>query len=189
MEKKLGKVGPLVKKNLLQYSESMCFEQARQEWIFVRHIVGLDEDFAHRCELCAQPLYRENFVIENIYNGEQLHLGCNCIYRFIQFAGTTNQEESNQYFNNRLNDLSQMQKLKGLYLEIVKTDQPINRYVIQFQKLLTNFLAVRGEQHLMMGLDNIKIIHQKYFNNADPSMKEVMRIFYALCMPKKIHRA
>ena len=50
-------------------------------------------------------------------------------------------------------------------------------------------LTARGERHLMMGLDNIKIIHQKYFNNADPSPKEVMRIFYALCIPKKIHRA
>lgn len=186
---RLGKVGPFVKGNLLKRSMSASFDEARQEWFFVRLMEGMEAGFSKHCELCGQCLYNENFIIENEYTQEQMKVGSTCIKRFLLLAGTSNQEDSNQYFKNKIDELKHMAKLKGLYLEVVKSKEPLPRYVNQFQRYLSNLLHNKGDFYLVEGLDNIKIIHQKYFGNTHPTDQEVMRIFYALHMPKKINRS
>lgn len=150
--------GPLVIKNLSKHSQSGSFEEAKTEWELVEGITSEDPKFTENCELCNSRLHKENWIIQNSNTGIFLRIGCDCIKRFIQFAGTSTQADSNTFFENKRKELNLESELQILYKEVIQLPLPPIKQANKFKKILLEFLAIRGKQNLINTPDGRKEI-------------------------------
>lgn len=149
---------PLVIKNLLKDSKSDNFEDAKTEWELVEGITSADHNFMENCELCNSRVYKENWIIQNSNTMAFLRIGCECVKRFIQFAGTSTQADSNTFFENKRKELHLESELQLLYKEVIQLPLPPSNQANKFKKKLLEFLELRGKKHLIDTHDGRKEI-------------------------------
>lgn len=167
------KPGPLVKKMLLIRSQSNEFEEAKQEWEFVAHIPNDSEEFVGNCELCNHKNYKENWLIQNQYTKAHLKIGSECIRRFIQFAGTASQADSNTFFDHKKKEMSTEIELIILYKEVIAATLPTARKANRFRKMLEELLRNRGQLFLLDTVEGRKEVLRNLFKVNKPSHKEI----------------
>jgi hypothetical protein len=165
--------GPLVKKTLLMRSQSEDFDQAKQEWEFIAHISKDSDEFVENCELCNHKNYRENWLIQNQYTQIPLKVGSDCIRRFIQFAGTASQADSNTFFDNKQKEMGSEIELLILYKEVIAAPLPTARKANRFKKTLQELLESRGQLFLLETNDGRKEVLKNLFKVRKPSHQEI----------------
>ncbi len=87
--------------------------------------------------------YKENWLILNTQTTALLKLGSDCITRFIQFAGTSSQVDSNTHFQNRQHEIHIEEDLKLLFIEVLRTVLPLKRRATRFVKLTNKLLKAK----------------------------------------------
>jgi len=165
--------GPLVIKTLLENSQSDIFEDAKQEWELITHISNESEDFVENCELCNHKNYKENWLIQNKHTLSLMKIGSDCIRRFIQFAGTSSQLDSNTFFDNKQKEMQVELELLVLYKEVIVATLPTARMANRFKKQLLALLEKRGQFHLLERVDGREELLGTIFKISNPSDKEV----------------
>ncbi|MFE8703963.1 hypothetical protein ACFYKX_25655 [Cytobacillus sp. FJAT-54145] len=164
--------GPLVIKNLIENSRSDLFEEAKTEWELVTYIPNDSEEFVENCELCNHRNYIANWLIQNPNTNALLKVGSDCIKRFIQFAGTSSQTDSNVFFENREKEIGKELELKVSYREVIATPLPTFRVANRFKKITLELLENRGQVHLLESPEGRLEIIQTLFKQQNPSKKE-----------------
>lgn len=164
--------GPLVKKILIENSKSDIFEEAKQEWELVTHVSSESEDFVENCELCNHRNYKENWLIQNTNTKLLLKVGSDCIKRFIQFAGTTSQGDSNTFFDNKQKEIEKELELRVFYREVIVGVLPLVRVANRFKKLTLELLERKGQLHLINTKEGRLEIIQSLYKEPNPSKKE-----------------
>lgn len=164
--------GPLVIKVLIENSMSDIFEEAKQEWELVTHIPSDSEDFVENCELCNHRNYKENWLIQNTNTKNLLKVGSECIKRFIQFAGTSSQADSNTFFDNKQKELNAELEIRTLYHEVIIQPLPTVRIANRFRKTTLELLEKRGQIHLLQTKEGRLEVLTSLFRRSEPSDKE-----------------
>ncbi|MFY3791683.1 hypothetical protein ACOQFO_08305 [Ureibacillus sp. MALMAid1270] len=180
------KPGPLVQKRILKNSISNDFENARTEWELVDHIPSDSKDFVENCQLCNHKNYKENWLIRNQQTNTSLKVGSDCITRFIQFAGTASQADSNLYFNQRKKEILIEESIKLLFREVIQSTLPLARQANKLKKSLSDLLEVKGKKNLLnsnegqkeilLNILKISNLTTKDFNNFADLLKNELPV-------------
>ncbi len=178
--------GPLVIKNIIENSLSDVFDDAKQEWEFVTHIPNDSGEFVENCELCNHRNYKENYLIQNQNTTALLKVGSDCIKRFIQFAGTASQADSNTFFENKLKEMEIETELRVLYMEVIAGILPTVRMANRFKKLTLELLEKRGQQHLISNESGRLEIIRSLYNQSNPSEKEQQHFGWLMSNPMSL---
>jgi hypothetical protein len=178
--------GPLVIKVLIENSLSDVFDEAKQEWELVTHIPADSEEFVENCELCNHRNYKENWLIQNQNTKALLKVGSDCIKRFIQFAGTSSQADSNTFFENKLKEMDIEVELKLSYFVVIEGLLPTVREANRFKKLTLQLLERKGQLHLIeSGFGRLEIIKNLY-KQSEPSNEEQIRFGWLMSEPSTL---
>ena len=164
--------GPLVVNNLVTSSLSDSFDEAKQEWELITHIPGDSAEFVENCELCNHRNYKENWLIHNPNTKTLLKVGSDCIKRFIQFAGTSSQADSNTFFENKQKEMEKELELKVFYREVIAAPLPTVRVANRFKKLTNELLEKRGQVHLLETSGGRLEIMQRLYQQPKPTENE-----------------
>lgn len=121
---------PLIRKNILAYSSSDDFEEARREWELSNIIDETDPDFVDHCEICNASGLEKNYQILNKYTEKTYLVGSSCIKRFIIFGDAQTQEESNAIFDRQIRKREAAKSLQYLLPKILEipTAHELNRF-------------------------------------------------------------
>lgn len=112
---------PRIKRLITENSLSDSYDEARTEWTLATVYVEGDEQFTDHCDLCNAAGLKTDFEIRNEGTGKSFLVGSTCIQRFIQFKGTSSQEESNALLNARARKHFLSRKLADLLPAILGT--------------------------------------------------------------------
>lgn len=175
--------GPLVIKNIIENSLSDDFEEAKKEWELVTHVPSDSDEFVENCQLCNHKNYVENWLIQNTNTKALLKVGSDCIRRFIQFAGTANQSDSNTYFENKQKEMDKELELRTSYIEVIATPLPTVRVANRFRKITMELLESRGQLHLLTTPKGQLELLQMLFRVQKPSDKEKLNFKWLMSDP------
>lgn len=153
--------GPLVRKTLINKSKSNDFDEAKTEWELIEHISSESHAFVENCQLCNHKNHLENWLIKNINTNHTLKIGSDCIRRFIQFAGTSNQADSNRFFQIKSTEILLESELQTLFKEVIQTRLPLARTANKFKRKLKDYLDAKGKYNLVHSSDGRKEIIDK----------------------------
>ena len=108
-------------------------------WELCDILANDDPDFTDHCDLCNTAGLETNFVIEYPRNHALLKVGSQCIKKFVRFKGILSQEDSNQYFNLKCDQLIAIRSLKqcldGLFEPVIK-----HYFVSDFRRICASIL-------------------------------------------------
>jgi len=178
--------GPLVTKNIIKNSLSNDFEEAKKEWELVTHISSESDEFVENCQLCNHKNYIENWLIQNTNTKALLKVGSDCIRRFIQFAGTANQHDSNTFFAIKEKEIGKELELRTSYKEVIGSPLPTVRAANRFRKLCKELLESRGQIYLLATIDGQYEVIQQLFRVNTPTEKEKKNFEWLMHDPPKL---
>lgn len=133
-----------VVRTLIDCSLASDFDGAKAEWELYGNVDRDSRDFKENCELCGAKLHKTNWVIQNPNTGAKLAIGSECIKRFIQFAGTASQADSNRFFSHAEKELKIVNELNTMFKEVVLDTLPLARQVNLFRAKLIKILESKG---------------------------------------------
>jgi hypothetical protein len=179
------KPGPLVIKNLLKGSHSNEFENAKSEWDLVEPISNDSADFVENCELCNHRNYKGNWLIQNRLTGSHLKVGSDCIKRFVILNGTSSQDDSRVFFENKEKEIEKELKVKTEYNSIIVNLLPTRSEANSFVKALLSLLESRGKRKSIESKEGVKEIITDICSVPHPSEKEIDSLYTLLNTPDK----
>jgi len=172
---------PLIRSRILAHSESTDFEEARREWEYTKKIEETDPEFVDHCEICNNPIQKENFEITNVNTRKTYLVGSTCIYRFIIFKGTQTQEESNALFDRQIKKQDAAKRLQRLLPSILTEPTPTD--LLRFSQTSKFIMECSGN------LDVTPLAWENYLKllfGAIPKTDTTQRISTAVFNPKEI---
>lgn len=173
---------PLIKKRILEFSESRDFEEARREWEFTRIIEETEDAFVDHCEICNSPLQKRNFEIANQYSGKKYLVGSTCIRKFILLGGAETQEESSAIFDTQLKKQDAAKMLQALLPSILT--EPTPRELHRFSQTAKFILDAKDNKDVIS--TSWKNFIRLLFGKNPPKNEIVQRISTSIFSPSHI---
>jgi hypothetical protein len=177
--------GPLIKKNLLRNSLSSDFEFARQEWEYFACIPSDSDDFIQNCQLCNSYLKTQNWVIENPNTTQRLHVGSECIKRFIILNGTESTSDTIRFLDNKQKEFKMEQELITLFDIVINKPLPFRRQANNFRRKLIKLLEIRGQKPLMNSQKGTSDILTSLLRIKQPTLTQLDKLYELLNYPKQ----
>lgn len=180
----------IVVKNIIKFSQSNNFNDAREEWELLGPIGSDSREFVDHCDICNAMLYKENWIIKNTITKKIIKVGSDCIRRFIILSGTGGQAETIQYMDNIEKEWSIIKELRLSYKSIIKGNEPKARDLNRFHRKLTQLLRNRGQYPLSSDFsidrDLPPILKSVFGFEELPPLTEQWKVYQILHDPSKV---